>query len=51
MAHIEVIAEYNERGAMLWADSYPGAFSRGETVSKALEKFPKALSDRHNARV
>lgn len=44
MAHIEVIAEYNERGAMLWADSYPGAFSRGETVSKALEKFPKALS-------
>ena len=45
MAHIEVIAEYNERGAMLWADSYPGAFSRGETVSKALEKFPKALSE------
>lgn len=45
MAHIEVIAEYNENGAMLWADSYPGAFSRGETVSKALEKFPKALSE------
>ena len=45
MAHIEVIAEYNDRGAMLWADAYPGAFSRGETVSKALEKFPKALSE------
>lgn len=45
MAHIEVIAEYNETGAMLWADAYPGAFSRGETVSKALEKFPKALSE------
>lgn len=44
MAHIEVIAEYNERGAMLWADAYAGAYSRGETVSKALEKFPKALS-------
>ena len=45
MAHIEVIAEYNEKGAMLWADSYPGAYSRGETVSMALEKFPKALSE------
>lgn len=45
MAHIEVIAEYNERGAMLWADAYPGAYARGETVSKALEKFPKALSE------
>jgi hypothetical protein len=45
MAHIEVIAEYSDRGAMLWADSYPGAYSRGETVSKALEKFPKALSE------
>lgn len=45
MAHIEVIAEYNERGAMLWADAYPGAFSRGEKVSSALEKFPKALSE------
>ena len=45
MAHIEVIAEYNEKGAMLWADAYPGAYSRGETVSKALEKFPKALSE------
>ena len=44
MAHIEVIAEYNERGAMLWADAYAGAYSRGESVSKALEKFPKALS-------
>ena len=45
MAHIEVIAEYNENGAMLWADAYPGAYSRGETVSAALEKFPKALSE------
>ena len=45
MAHIEVIAEYNEKGAMLWADSYPGAYSRGETVAMALEKFPKALSE------
>ena len=45
MAHIEVIAEYNEKGAMLWADFYPGAYSRGETVAKALEKFPKALSE------
>ncbi|MBQ1632774.1 MAG: hypothetical protein II412_06605 [Clostridia bacterium] len=45
MAHIEVIAEYSERGAMLWADFYPGAYSRGETVSKALEKFPKTLSE------
>jgi hypothetical protein len=45
MAHIEVIAEYNDAGAMLWADAYPGAFSRGETVGKALEKFPKALSE------
>lgn len=45
MAHIEVIAEYNEHGAMLWADAYPGAYSRGETVSGALEKFPKALSE------
>lgn len=45
MAHIEVIAEYSEHGAMLWADAYPGAFSRGETVSQALEKFPKALSE------
>ena len=45
MAHIEVIAEYNEHGAMLWADAYPGAYSRGETVSDALEKFPKALSE------
>ncbi len=44
MAHIEVIAEYNERGAMLWADAYPGAYARGETVSRALEKFPKSLS-------
>lgn len=45
MAHIEVIAEYNEKGAMLWADAYPGAYSRGETVANALEKFPKALSE------
>lgn len=45
MAHIEVIAEYNERGAILWADAYPGAYSRAETVAKALEKFPKALSE------
>lgn len=45
MAHIEVIAEYNEKGAMLWADFYPGAYSRGETVARALEKFPKALSE------
>ena len=45
MAHIEVIAEYNEQGALLWADAYPGAFSRAETVAKALEKFPKELSD------
>ena len=45
MAHIEVIAEYNEKGAMLWADAYPGAYSRGEPVSMALEKFPKALSE------
>ena len=45
MAHIEVIAEYNEKGAMLWADAYPGAYSRAETVAKALEKFPKALSE------
>ena len=44
MAHIEVIAEYSDNGAMLWADAYPGAYARGETVSKALEKFPKALS-------
>lgn len=45
MAHIEVIAEYNDKGAMLWADAYPGAYSRGETVAMALEKFPKALSE------
>lgn len=44
MAHIEVIAEYSDKGAMLWADAYPGAYARGETVSKALEKFPKNLS-------
>ena len=44
MAHIEVIAEYSDKGAMLWADAYPGAYTRGETVSKALEKFPKTLS-------
>ena len=36
MAHIEVIAEYSDKGAMLWADAYPGAYARGETVSKAL---------------
>ena len=45
MAHIEVIAEYSDKGAMLWADAYPGAYTRGETVSTALEKFPKALSE------
>ena len=45
MAHIEVIAEYNDKGAMLWADAYPGAYAREETVSRALEKFPKALSE------
>ena len=44
MAHIEVTAEYSDKGAMLWADAYPGAYARGETVSKALEKFPKNLS-------
>ena len=44
MAHIEVIAEYNDDGALLWADAYCGAYVRGKTVAEALEKFPKALS-------
>ena len=44
MAHIEVIAEYNDNGALLWADAYCGAYARGKTVGEALEKFPKALS-------
>ena len=44
MAHIEVIAEYNDNGALLWADAYCGAYTRGKTVGEALEKFPKALS-------
>ena len=44
MAHIEVIAEYNDGGALLWADAYCGAYVRGKTVGEALEKFPKALS-------
>lgn len=44
MAHIEVIAEYNDNGALLWADAYCGAFSRGKTVAEAMEKFPKELS-------
>ena len=44
MAHIEVIAEYNDNGALLWADAYCGAYSRGKTVAEALEKFPKELS-------
>ena len=45
MAHIEVIAEYNDNGAILWADAYPGAYVRGKTVGEALEKFPKELSN------
>lgn len=45
MAHIEVIAEYNDNGAILWADAYCGAFARGKNVAEALEKFPKELSD------
>ena len=44
MAHIETIAEYNDHGAILWADAYCGAFTRGKTVAEALEKFPKELS-------
>lgn len=36
---LKVIMEYNEQGCLLYADAYPGAFTRGRTLQEALRKI------------
>ena len=40
---IEAVCEYNDRGYLIYAANYPGAFVRGRTESEALAKFPGEL--------
>lgn len=44
MAQIDVIIEYNDNGFLVWADNYPGAFSRGATRALAFHKLPAEVS-------
>ncbi|MCE5193228.1 MAG: hypothetical protein ABFD13_03155 [Candidatus Cryosericum sp.] len=37
---VNVVMEYNDKGYMLWAEHYPGAFTRGKTKEEALGKIP-----------
>lgn len=37
---IRAIIEYNEEGYMIFAENFPGAFSRGKTREEALGKLP-----------
>ncbi len=37
---IRAALEYNEHGALLWAENFPGACSRGATPAEAEEKLP-----------
>ncbi len=41
----EIIFEYNTNGAQVFADDCPGAFARGGTAEKAIEKLPRALGE------
>ncbi|MDO4564725.1 MAG: hypothetical protein Q4C04_03850 [Clostridia bacterium] len=41
---IDAILEYNEKGCLLWAEGYPGAFSRGKTASEAVAKLPAEVA-------
>lgn len=36
---IRTIIEYNEEGYMIFAENFPGAFSRGKTRDEALSKL------------
>ena len=40
---IQAIAEYNDKGFLIYADGFSGAFTRGKDKSEALEKLPKEV--------
>lgn len=41
----DILIEYNANGVQVFADDCPGAFARGETVEKAIEKLPRAIGE------
>lgn len=42
--HAAVHIEYNEKGVLVWVDSLPGAFTRGQTKEEALRKIPAEVA-------
>lgn len=40
---VNIVMEYNDKGYMLFAENYPGAFMRGKTKEEALGKVPTEI--------
>lgn len=41
---VKVVAEYNENGTLIYADNFPGAYTRGKNIEEALKKVPKEIT-------
>lgn len=41
---IDVVVEYNDLGFLMQSTNFIGAYSRGETIGQALDKFPKDVA-------
>ncbi len=40
---LKAICEYNDEGALVYAENFPGAFARGRNYQNAIAKFPKEI--------
>lgn len=38
-----IVVEYNDKGYLMYAESFPGAYTRGREREEALSKFPAVL--------
>ncbi len=40
---LRAVSEYNKDGFLVYAENFPGAYVRGKTLERAIEKFPKEI--------
>ena len=40
---VKAVCEYNEKGCLVYAENFPGAFVRGRNYENAIAKFPKEI--------
>ncbi len=40
---VKAVCEYNEKGCLVYAENFPGAFVRGRNYENAVAKFPKEI--------